>query len=223
MGNTWGNNGNRDRLYFLGSKITADGDCSHEIKRHLLPGKKVMTNLDSILKSRDYFAYKVLYSQSYGFSSSHVWLWELDHKEGWVPKNWCSLTVVLEKIPESPLVYKIKPGNPKEINPKYSLKELMLKLKFQYCGHLMQRADLLEKTLILGKIEGRRRRGQQRMRCWMASPTQWTWVWANPGRWRRMGKPSMLQSMVLQIDMTGWLNNNNSILLHGINTMQYKP
>ena len=76
-----------------------------------------------------------------------------------MPKNRCSLTVVLEKIPESPLVYKIKPGNPKEINPKYSLKELMLKLKFQYCGHLMQRADLLEKTLILGKIEGRRRKG----------------------------------------------------------------
>ena len=76
--------------------------------------------------------------------------------------------------PKSPLVYKIKPGNPKEINPKYSLEERMLKLKFQYCGHLMQRADLLEKTLILGKIEGRRRRGQQRMRCWMASLTQGT-------------------------------------------------
>ena len=73
---------------FLCSTITADGDCSHEIKRHLLLGRKAMTNLDSILKNRD-ITNKVPYSQSYGFSSSHVWTWELDHKEGWVPKNWC--------------------------------------------------------------------------------------------------------------------------------------
>ena len=88
---------------FLGSKITSDGDCSHEIKRCLLLGRKVMTNLDSILKSRDihYFANKGSSSQSYGFSSRYVWIWELDHKESWVPKNWRFWTVVLEKILES--------------------------------------------------------------------------------------------------------------------------
>ena len=97
-----------------GSKITADGDCSHEIKIHLLLGRKAMTNLDIILKSRDYFADTGPYSQSYGFSSSHVWMWELDHKEDWMLKNWFFWTVVLEKTLESPLAYKeIKPVTPK--------------------------------------------------------------------------------------------------------------
>jgi len=90
---------------FVGSKITADGDCSHEIKRCLLLGRKVMTNLDSILKSRD-IANKGPSSQGYGFSSGHVWMWELDYKESWAPKNWCFWTVVLEKTLESSLDYK---------------------------------------------------------------------------------------------------------------------
>ena len=85
---------------FGDSKITANGDCSHEIKRHFLLGRKAMTNLDSILKSRD-IADKSPSSQSYGFSSSHVWMWELDSKESWAPKNWCFWTVVLEKTLES--------------------------------------------------------------------------------------------------------------------------
>ena len=76
---------------FLGSKITADSDCSHEIKRHLLLGRKAMTNQDSVLKTRLHFADKGLNSQSYGFSNSHVQMWELDHKESWAPKNWCFL------------------------------------------------------------------------------------------------------------------------------------
>ena len=88
---------------FWGFKITADGDCSHEIKRRLLLGRKAMTNLDSILKSRHYFADKDLSSQSYGFSSSHLWMWELDYKESWGPTNWCFWTVVLEKTLQSPL------------------------------------------------------------------------------------------------------------------------
>ena len=97
-----------------GSEITADSDCSHEIKRCFLLGRKAMTNVDSILKSRDYFANKDLYSQSYGFSSSHVWMWELDHKESWTPKNWCFWTVVLEITLESPLDCKeIQLVNPK--------------------------------------------------------------------------------------------------------------
>ena len=95
---------------FWGSKITADGDCSHEIKRCLLLGKKAITNLESILKSRDYFANKGLSSQGFGFPSSRVWMWDLDYKESWVPKNWCFWTVVLEKTLESPLDCKeIKP------------------------------------------------------------------------------------------------------------------
>ena len=99
---------------FLGSKITADGDCSHEIKRCLLLGRKVMINLDHILKSRDYFANKGLSSQSYGFSSGHVWMWELDYKESWVLKNWCFWTVVLKKTLESPLDSReIQPVHPK--------------------------------------------------------------------------------------------------------------
>ena len=117
-----------------------------------------------IKKQRHYFADKCLYSQSYGLSGSQVWMWQLDQKEGWTMKNWHFWTV-LEKTLESPLDCKeIKPVNPEEINPEYSLEGLMLKLKFQYyCAHLMQRANSLEKTLMLEKIEGRRR-GWQRTR-----------------------------------------------------------
>ena len=122
-----------------------------------------MTNLDSVLKvQRRHFTDKSLSSQSYGFSCGHIWMWELDHKEGWVLKNWCFWTVVLEKTLESP--WTTRRSNQtilKETNPEYSLKGLMLKLKLHYSGHLMQRG---EKTLMLGKIEGRRKRGQQRMR-----------------------------------------------------------
>ena len=96
---------------FLGSKITADGDCSHEIKRHLLLARKVMTNLDSILKSRDITLPTKVYLV--GFSSGHVWMWELDYKESWVPRNWCFWTVVVVKTLESPL-------DCKEIQPVHS-------------------------------------------------------------------------------------------------------
>ena len=106
-----------------------------------------------------------------GFSHSHVRMWELDHKEGWAPKNWCSWTVVLEKTLESPLDCKeIKLGNPKGNQPWIVTKRTDLKLKLQYFGHLKWSTDSLEKTLMLGKIEGRRRRGQQRMR-WLDSIT----------------------------------------------------
>ena len=99
---------------FLNSKITADGDWSHAIKRCLCLGRKVMANLDSVLKSRHYFANKGPSRQDYGFSSSHVWMWELDYKENWAPKNWCFWTVVLEMTLESPLDCKeIQPVHPK--------------------------------------------------------------------------------------------------------------
>ena len=150
---------------FLGYKITASGDSNHEMKRCLLLGRKVMTNLDSILKSqRHYFANKGPCSQGYGFSSSHVWMWELDCKESWALKNWWFWTVVLEKTPESPLDSKeIQPVHSEGDQPWVSLEGLILKLKLQYIGHVMQRADSFENTLMLGKIEGRRIRGQQRM------------------------------------------------------------
>ena len=112
MANRWENSGNSNRLYFWGSKITVDGDCSYEIKRRLLLGRKVITNLDSI-KQRHHFGKECPSSQSYGFSSSHVWMWELDNKESWVLKNWCFWTMVLEKTLESSLDSKeIQPVNP---------------------------------------------------------------------------------------------------------------
>ena len=120
MANRWGNNGNSDRLYFLGLKITVDCDCSHEIKRCLLPGRKAVTSLEStcIKKQRHHFADKGPYSQSYGFSSNQVRMWESDHKEGWVPKNWYFQTMVLEKTLESSFDSKeIKPVNPKGSQP----------------------------------------------------------------------------------------------------------
>ena len=147
------------------SKITADGDCSHEIKRRLLLGRKIMTNLDSILKSRHYFANKALSSQGYGFSSSHIWMWELDYKESWMPKNWCFWTVVLEKTLESPLDCKeIQPVHLKGDQSWIFIGKTDVEAETPIFGHLMQRDDSFEKTLILGKIEGRRRRGHQMMR-----------------------------------------------------------
>ena len=104
---------------FLGSKITADGDCSHETKRRFLPGRKIMTNLDSVFKrQRHHLAHKGPYSQGYGFSSSHEQMWKLDYKEGWAPNNWCFQIVVLEKTLESPLDRKESNQSiQKEINP----------------------------------------------------------------------------------------------------------
>ena len=110
---------------FWSSKITADGDCSHEIKRHLLLGRKVLINLDSILKSRDrpYFANKGLSSQSYGISSSHVWMWELDYKESWALKNWCFWMWCWRRFLRIPLTANQSILN--EISPEYSLEGLM--------------------------------------------------------------------------------------------------
>ena len=151
---------------FLVSKITVDGDCSHEIKRFLLLGRKSMKKLDSILKKqRHCFANKGPYSKSYGFSSNHVGceIWTIKKAEN--QKNWCFWTVVLEKTLESPLDWKeIKPVDPKGNRFWIFIGGVILRLKQKYFGQLMRRTDSLEKTLMLGKIEGRRRRGQQRMR-----------------------------------------------------------
>ena len=116
-----------------------------------------------IKKQRYHFADKGPYSQNYDFSSSRLWMWELDEKEGWALKNWCFWTVVLEKTLESPLHCKeVQPVHSKGDQSWYSLEGLMLKL--QSFGHLMRRVNSLEKTLMLGKSEGRRRRGWQTMR-----------------------------------------------------------
>ena len=143
---------------FSGSKITADGHWRHEIKKTLAPWKKSCDKpRQCIKKQRHYFSDKGLSSQSYGFSSSHAWMWELNYKESWVYKSWCFWTVLLEKIFESPLDCKeIQPVHPKG---DHSLGGLMLKLKLQSFGHLMQRTDSFEKTLMLGKIEGGKGRG----------------------------------------------------------------
>ena len=117
-----------------------------------------------IKKQRHYFASKGPSSQSYGFSSSHVWMWEFECKESWAPKNWCFWTVVLEKTLESLLSRVARRRNQsilKEISLEYTLKGLMLKLKLQYFGHLMRRTDSLEKTLMLGKIPEGRRQGEK--------------------------------------------------------------
>ena len=149
---------------FLSSKITADGDCSHKIKKRLLLGRKVLTNLDSIFKSRDITLPAKVCLVKAGFSSGHVWMWELDCEEGWALKNCCFWTVIWRR----PLrvCWAARRSNQsilKEISPEYSLEGLMLKLKLQYFGHLMWKADSFEKTLMLGKIESRRRREWQRM------------------------------------------------------------
>ena len=166
MANRWGNSANNVRLYFGGSKITADGDWSHEIKRLLLLRRKVVTNLDSILKSRDVtLPTKVRLVKAMVFPV-FVYGCESLTEECWVPKNWCFWTVVLEMTLESPL--DCKESQPSSILmetcPGCSLKGLMPRLKLQYFGHHMWWVDSLEKTLMLGATGGRRRKEQQRMR-----------------------------------------------------------
>ena len=152
---------------FFSSKITADGDCSKEIERCLLFEKKAMTK-----KQRYHFVEKGPYSQSYGFSSSHARMWEMDNKEGWAPKNRCFQTVALEKTLESPLDSKeIQPVHPEGYQSWVFIGRTDAEAELQYSGHLMQRADSLEKTLMLERFEGKKRRGGRGWDGWIAS---WT-------------------------------------------------
>ena len=153
-----------------------------------------MTNLDSVLKTqRHYFADKGLYNQSYGFSSSHVGMWELDYKEGWTPKKWCFQTVVLEKTLESPLDCKeIQPVNPKGNQPCIFTGKTAAEAEAPILWLPDVKSPLIGKAL--GKIEGGE--GDDRGRDgWVASPTEWTWIWTRSERWWRTGKPGILQSM----------------------------
>ena len=143
---------------FLGSKVTVDGDCSHKIKRHLLLGRKVMTNPDSILKSRDITLSTKVHLVMYGCESWTIKKAECRRIDAFA--LWCWRRLL--RVPST--TRRSNQSILKEISPGCSLERLMLKLKLQYFGHLMRRADSFEKTLMLGKTEGRRRRGRQRMR-----------------------------------------------------------
>ena len=166
MGNRRGTVETVSDFIFLGSKITTDGDCSHDINRHLLLGRKVMTNLDSILKSR-----AITLPTKVGLVKAMVFPVVMYGCESWtVKKAECRRTFAFElwcwrrllRVPWTPR--RSNQSILKEISPGISLEGMMLKLKLQYFGHLMQRVDSLEKTLMLGEIWGRRRRGRQRMR-----------------------------------------------------------
>ena len=183
MGKQW----NSVRLYF-----SADGDCSHEIKRCLLLRRKVMTSLDSILKNRDItlptkvhlvkaMVFPVVMYGCESWTVKKAECWRIDAFELWCWRRLLRVPWTARRSNQSIL---------KEISPGCSLEGKMLKLKLQYFGHFMRRADSLEKTLMLGGIGGRRRRGCQRMRWLVTSLTRWTWVWVNSGgRWwtRRPG------------------------------------
>ena len=166
MANRWRNNGNSDNFTFGGSKIITDGDCSHEIKRRLLLGRKAITNPDSILKRsgitlpRKVRLVKAMVFPVVMYVCENWTIKKVEHRSIDAFELWCWRRLL--RVPWT--ARRSNHSILKKINPEYSLEGLMLKLKFQYFGHLMQRADSLEKTLMLGKIESRRRRGWQKTR-----------------------------------------------------------
>ena len=208
MADRWGNSVNSGWFIFLGSKLTAYGDCSHEIERHLLLGRKVMTILDSILKSRDItLPTKVhLSSQGYGFSSGHVWMWELDCEESWVLKNWCFWVVVLEKTLSSPL-------DCKEIQlvhqPWVFIGRTDADLKLQYFGHWCKELTHLKRPWCWEGLRAGGEGDDRGWNGWMASPTQWTWVWVNSGSWWWTGRAGLLRFMGLQRVGHDWATELN--------------
>ena len=181
-----------------GSKIAADSDCSHEIKRCLLLGRKAMTNLDSVFKSRDitFFTNKGPSSQSYDFSSSHIWMWELDHKESWALKNWCFWTVGLEKTLESPLDCKeIKSVHPKGDESWLFIGSSDAKAETPILWPPDEKNWLIGKDPDAGRDWRWEEKGTKGWDGWVASPVWWTRVWASSRSWWWTGKPGVLQSV----------------------------
>ena len=166
-----------------------------------------------IEKQRHYFANKGQSSQSYVFSSSHVWMWELDYKESWALKNWCFRAVVLEKTLESPFDSReIKPVNPKETQPWIFTRRTDAEAEAPVLCPPDAEGCLIGKDPDAGKDWRREEKSTTGWDGWMASLTQWTWVWASCRRWWRTGKPGVLQSMGSQSGVTEWLNDNNNSL-----------
>ena len=191
---------------FLGSKITADGDCSHEIKRHLLLGRKAMANLDSILKNRDItLPTKIHLVKAMVFPEvmcgCESWtIKKAEHGRTDAFKLWCWRR--LFRVPWT--ARRSNQSILKEINPEYSLEGLMLKLKLWYFGHLMWRVNSLERLWCRARLKAGGEGDNRGWDGWMASLTQWTWVWASPGNWWRTGKSDVLQSMGLQRVRHDW-------------------
>ena len=205
MANGWLNNGNNERLYFGGLQNHCRWWLQPWNYKTLAPWKRSYDQpTQHIKKQRHYFAGKGLSSRSYGFSSSRVWMCELNYKaEHWridAFELWCWRRLLRDSWTTRRLNQSIL----KEISPEYSLEGLMLKLKLQYFGHLMWRADSFEKTLMLGKIDDKRWDG------WMASPTGWTWVWVGSWSWWWTGKSGMLQSMGSQRVRHNWATELNT-------------
>ena len=183
-----------------GSKITADGDCSHKIQRCLLLGRKVMTNLDSILKRRDITLPTKVHLVK-AISSSHAQIWELDYKESWVPKNRHFWNVVLEKTLESPLDCKeIQPVHPKGNQSWILIEKTNIHRKDWNSNTLATWCEELthwKRPWCWERLKAGEEGYDRGWDGWMASPMQWTWVWLGSRGWWWTGRPGMLQSMGL--------------------------
>ena len=204
---------------FLGSKITADGDYSHKIKRCLLLGRKIMINLDSMLKSRGItLPTKVRLVKAMVFSSSHVWIWGLDYKESWVQKNWCFWTMVLEKTLESPLDSKeTQPVHPKGDQSWIFIARTDAEAETPVLWPPDARNWLIWKDPDAGKGWRLWEKGMTGWDGWMVSLTRWTWIWVRTGNSWWTGKPGVLQSMGSQRVGHNWateLNWANDDCLH---------
>ena len=211
MGNRWGNSGNSVRLYFLGSKITADGDCSHEIKRRLLLGRKVMTSIDSIFKSRNTtlptkvhlvkaMVFPVVMYGCESWTVKKAERWRIDVFELWCWRRLLRVSWTARRYNQSIL---------KEISPGISLEGMMLKLKFRYFGHLMRRVDSLERLWCWDGFGAGGEGDDRGWDGWMASLTQWTWVWVNSGSWWWTGRSGMLRFMGSQKVGHDWATEMN--------------
>ena len=182
------------------------GDCSHEITRRLLLGRKVMTNLDSILKSRErhYFANKSPSSQDYGFSSSHVWIWELDYKEKWAPKNWCFWTMMLKTL-ESPLDSKeIQQVSPKGNQSWIFIWRMYAEIEAPILWPPDAKVFHWKRPWCWERLKAGEEGDDRGWDGWMASPTRWTWVWASCRSWWWTGRPGVLQFMGSQRVRQDW-------------------